>query len=342
MSLDRTFHALADPTRRSILQLVSTGPASISELARPFGIAFPRSWDMCASSRRRGLLTTEKVGRARECTLGQNASTKLGNGSRRFACGTAARRARPLRLDSHGATRMSPGIRLQRWFEAPRTSCSTPTQIPMRNARSGPGPTGSWSPGAISVSEASGSSGLARPRRPYIERNSIRGEATPPRLRVEHRVAGWIPRRIADGDHPSMAGWTDALTLTQRGVPRRPSNEGSPKGGTSSWTGSWPGSRHGPRPERAEEDGVSRGTVYLRCPCPWRVRRRAHREHGATGWAKAQGPASTTGCYRATATRRPSGLFKDRCDAEGCDGQGHVRNLDVAGRVHHRTQRGRR
>jgi hypothetical protein len=33
--------ALADPTRRSILQLASTGPASISELARPFGIALP-------------------------------------------------------------------------------------------------------------------------------------------------------------------------------------------------------------------------------------------------------------------------------------------------------------
>jgi uncharacterized protein YndB with AHSA1/START domain len=33
--------------------------------------------------------------------------------------GTTARRARPLRLDSHGATRMSPDIRLQRWFETP-------------------------------------------------------------------------------------------------------------------------------------------------------------------------------------------------------------------------------
>ena len=41
VSLDRTFGALADPTRRSILQLVSAGPASISELARPFGIALP-------------------------------------------------------------------------------------------------------------------------------------------------------------------------------------------------------------------------------------------------------------------------------------------------------------
>jgi DNA-binding transcriptional ArsR family regulator len=56
-SLDRTFGALADPTRRSILQLVSTGPASISELARPFGIALPT-------------VLEHVVGRVRECTLG--------------------------------------------------------------------------------------------------------------------------------------------------------------------------------------------------------------------------------------------------------------------------------
>ena len=36
--LDRTFSALADPTRREILVRLTRGPASISELAEPFGI----------------------------------------------------------------------------------------------------------------------------------------------------------------------------------------------------------------------------------------------------------------------------------------------------------------
>ncbi len=69
-SLDRTFGALADPTRRGILQLVSTGPASISELARPFGIALPTVLEHVRILEETRLLTTEKVGRVRECTLG--------------------------------------------------------------------------------------------------------------------------------------------------------------------------------------------------------------------------------------------------------------------------------
>jgi DNA-binding transcriptional ArsR family regulator len=69
-SLDRTFGALADPTRRSILQLVSAGPASISELARPFGIALPTVLEHVRILEETRLLTTEKVGRVRECMLG--------------------------------------------------------------------------------------------------------------------------------------------------------------------------------------------------------------------------------------------------------------------------------
>jgi DNA-binding transcriptional ArsR family regulator len=61
VSLDRTFGALADPTRRSILQLVSAGPASISELARPFGIALPTVLEHVRVLEETQLLTTEKV-----------------------------------------------------------------------------------------------------------------------------------------------------------------------------------------------------------------------------------------------------------------------------------------
>jgi DNA-binding transcriptional ArsR family regulator len=70
VSLDRTFHALADPTRRGILQLVSTGPASVSELARPFGIALPTVLDHVSVLEETRLLTTAKVGRVRACALG--------------------------------------------------------------------------------------------------------------------------------------------------------------------------------------------------------------------------------------------------------------------------------
>src|SRR3989442_15454746 len=70
VSLDGTFGALADPTRRSILQLVSTGPASISELARPFGIALPTVLEHVRVLEETRLLTTEKVGRVRGGTLG--------------------------------------------------------------------------------------------------------------------------------------------------------------------------------------------------------------------------------------------------------------------------------
>jgi len=70
VSLDGTFSALADPTRRSILQLVSTGPTSISELARPFGIALPTVLEHVRILEETRLLTTEKVGRVRECRLG--------------------------------------------------------------------------------------------------------------------------------------------------------------------------------------------------------------------------------------------------------------------------------
>ena len=40
-ALDRVFHALADPTRRAIMSRLGQGPASVSELAKPFSMAMP-------------------------------------------------------------------------------------------------------------------------------------------------------------------------------------------------------------------------------------------------------------------------------------------------------------
>jgi DNA-binding transcriptional ArsR family regulator len=67
--LDRAFHALADPSRRSIVVRLSRGPASVSELAAPLAMSLPsviQHLDVLQSS---GLVRSEKVGRVRTCRL---------------------------------------------------------------------------------------------------------------------------------------------------------------------------------------------------------------------------------------------------------------------------------
>jgi DNA-binding transcriptional ArsR family regulator len=68
--LDRTFAALADPTRRDILDRLGRGPASISELARPSGMTLTGMKKHVRILEGARLVTTEKVGRTRQCRLG--------------------------------------------------------------------------------------------------------------------------------------------------------------------------------------------------------------------------------------------------------------------------------
>ncbi|MEX1125959.1 MAG: metalloregulator ArsR/SmtB family transcription factor [Acidimicrobiia bacterium] len=68
--LDRTFSALADPTRRKILDRLGRGPASISELAQPFGMSLTGLKKHVQILEEANLVTTEKTGRTRECRLG--------------------------------------------------------------------------------------------------------------------------------------------------------------------------------------------------------------------------------------------------------------------------------
>jgi DNA-binding transcriptional ArsR family regulator len=67
--LDRTFAALADPTRREILERLSGGPASISELAQPFGMSMPGLLKHVRILEQAQLVTTHKQGRVRQCRL---------------------------------------------------------------------------------------------------------------------------------------------------------------------------------------------------------------------------------------------------------------------------------
>ena len=68
--LDRTFAALADPTRRGILERLSSGSATISELAQPVGITLTGMKKHVHVLEEAELVTTKKVGRARVCELG--------------------------------------------------------------------------------------------------------------------------------------------------------------------------------------------------------------------------------------------------------------------------------
>jgi DNA-binding transcriptional ArsR family regulator len=68
--LDRTFAALADPTRRSILERLGQGNATITELAEPLGMSLTGVKKHVGLLEDAGLVATEKVGRARVCGLG--------------------------------------------------------------------------------------------------------------------------------------------------------------------------------------------------------------------------------------------------------------------------------
>ena len=68
--IDRTFAALADPTRRAVLEALGRGSATITELAEPFGISLTGMKKHVRVLEEAELVTTEKVGRTRRCSLG--------------------------------------------------------------------------------------------------------------------------------------------------------------------------------------------------------------------------------------------------------------------------------
>jgi DNA-binding transcriptional ArsR family regulator len=68
-TVDRAFAALADPTRRAVLERLGSGGATISELAEPFGMSLTGMKKHVRLLEEAELVTTEKIGRARWCTL---------------------------------------------------------------------------------------------------------------------------------------------------------------------------------------------------------------------------------------------------------------------------------
>jgi DNA-binding transcriptional ArsR family regulator len=68
-SLDLTFQALADPTRRAMIERLARSPASVSELAKPFDMSLPAVLQHLAVLEGSGLIVSEKVGRVRTCRI---------------------------------------------------------------------------------------------------------------------------------------------------------------------------------------------------------------------------------------------------------------------------------
>ena len=69
-TVDRAFAALADPNRRAVLERLGAGGATISELAAPFGMSLTGLKKHVRVLEDAELVTTEKVGRVRRCSLG--------------------------------------------------------------------------------------------------------------------------------------------------------------------------------------------------------------------------------------------------------------------------------
>ncbi len=94
--LDRTLSALADPTRRGVLERLGTGSATISELAGPFGISLTGMKKHVRVLEDAELVTTVKVGRARRCSLGPRGAEDVEAWVRQY------RRMLEARLDRFG------------------------------------------------------------------------------------------------------------------------------------------------------------------------------------------------------------------------------------------------
>lgn len=70
------FHALADPGRRAMLERLSRGPASVSQLAEPLDMTMSAVVQHLAVLEQSGLVTSQKVGRVRTCQMQPGALSK--------------------------------------------------------------------------------------------------------------------------------------------------------------------------------------------------------------------------------------------------------------------------
>jgi DNA-binding transcriptional ArsR family regulator len=75
--LNGIFQAIADPTRRAVLGRLASGPASVSDLARPFNMALPSFMQHLRLLEESGWIRTRKVGRVRICAIEEEPFTAV-------------------------------------------------------------------------------------------------------------------------------------------------------------------------------------------------------------------------------------------------------------------------
>lgn len=68
-AVERVFHALADGTRRALVESLSRGPATVTDLARPHDMSLAAVVQHLQVLERSGLIHTEKAGRVRTCRI---------------------------------------------------------------------------------------------------------------------------------------------------------------------------------------------------------------------------------------------------------------------------------
>jgi len=68
-TLSSVFQALADPTRRAVVERLSRGPMSVSDLAEPLDMSLPAVMQHLQVLEASGLVRSEKVGRVRTCRI---------------------------------------------------------------------------------------------------------------------------------------------------------------------------------------------------------------------------------------------------------------------------------
>jgi DNA-binding transcriptional ArsR family regulator len=68
-TLDLAFQALADPSRRAMVDRLVQGPATVSELAKPLAMSLPGVMQHLAVLEASGLVISEKIGRTRTCRI---------------------------------------------------------------------------------------------------------------------------------------------------------------------------------------------------------------------------------------------------------------------------------
>lgn len=76
-ALDLAFQALADPTRRAMVDRLSLGPASVSDLAKPLAMSLPAVMQHLAILESSGLVASQKVGRVRTCRIEPQALSQV-------------------------------------------------------------------------------------------------------------------------------------------------------------------------------------------------------------------------------------------------------------------------